>query len=60
MEQDNPGWVSRRVLAGLVAVAMLIIVLSLSGCDAECTGHGGWYTLSHGVFYCNDGTLDYG
>lgn len=47
-----------RVLIALALAAGLIA--GLSGCDTECAGHGGWYSLQRGIFYCNDGTLDYG
>jgi hypothetical protein len=51
-----------RISATVAWLALLAVAASLvlSGCDSECTGHGGWYLLSHGIFYCNDGSYDYG
>ena len=52
----------RRIVIALAAVlAAILLAAGLSGCDAECSGHGGVsYGPSAGWFYCHDGTREYG
>jgi hypothetical protein len=60
----HPGSRRGAALYVLGAVAVLVvtvmIVLSLSGCSAPCSGHGGvsWYAADW--YHCNDGTKEFG